>query len=215
MVNWYYNFITHRNLHVEINGTSASKTVCIGFPQGGVCSAKFWIIAFNEAIEIINSYGAFGNGFADDCVTMMTGTNLKYMMNKLQKVVTKLETWGQSAGLKFNSSKTEVVIFTKKRVRPEQMPPKLKVSGQAVEFSTTAKYLGVTLDHNLTWSTHLNNQITKGKRYLFMLKKAVVKNWGPKPKFIKWMIVAIFMKRFTYGILVWGHILRYPTKKLQ
>ena len=27
------------------------------------------------------------------------------------------------------------------------------------------------------------------------------------------MIDAIFMKRFTYGILVWGHILRYPTKK--
>ena len=73
-----------------------------------------------------------------------------YMMNKLQKVVTKLETWGQTAGLKFNSSKTEVVIFTKKRLRPEQMPPKLKVSGQQVEFSTTAKYLGVTLDHNLT-----------------------------------------------------------------
>ena len=39
MVNWYYNFITHRNLHVEINGTTASKTVSIGFPQGGVCSA--------------------------------------------------------------------------------------------------------------------------------------------------------------------------------
>ena len=95
------------------------------------------------------------------------------------------------------------------------MPPKLKVSGQPVEFSTTAKYLGVTLDHNLTWSTHLNNQKTKGKRYLFMLKKAVIKKWGPKPKFIKWMIDAIFMKRFTYGILVWGHILRYPTRNLQ
>ena len=27
------------------------------------------------------------------------------------------------------------------------------------------------------------------------------------------MIDAIFMKRFTNGILVWGHILRYPTKK--
>ena len=45
------------------------------------------------------------------------------------------------------------------------------------------------------------------------MKKAVVRNWGPRPKFIKWMIDAIFIKRFTYGILVWGHILRYPTKK--
>ena len=31
--------------------------------------------------------------------------------------------------------------------------------------------------------------------------------------FIKWMIEAIFIKRCTYVILVWGHILRYPTKK--
>ena len=134
MVNWYFKFITHRNLHVEVNGNRLTKTVCICFPQGGVCSAKFWIIAFNEAIEIINSHGAFGNGFADDCVTMLTGTNLKYMMNKLQKVVNKLEAWGQTAGLKFNSSKTEVVIFTKKRLKPEQMPPKLKVSGQPVRL---------------------------------------------------------------------------------
>ena len=59
----------------------------LGFPQGGVCSAKFWIIAINKAIEIINSYGAFGNGFADDCVTMISGKNLKAMMNNLQKVV--------------------------------------------------------------------------------------------------------------------------------
>ena len=93
------------------------------------------------------------------------------------------------------------------------MPQKLQVSGQPEEFSTTAKYLGVTLDQSLTWSTYLKNQITKGKRYLFTLKKAVFRNWGPKPKFIKWMIDAIFMKRFTYGILIWGHILRYPTKK--
>ena len=53
---------------------------------------------------------------------MITGKNLKAMMNNLQKVVNKLETWGHNAGLKFNSSKTEVVIFTKKRLKPEQTP---------------------------------------------------------------------------------------------
>ena len=52
MVNWYFKFITHRNLHVEINGNLVTKTVCIGFPQGGVCSAKFWIIAFLSLIHI-------------------------------------------------------------------------------------------------------------------------------------------------------------------
>ena len=52
LVNWYYNYIKHRNLHIEIKGCSKTLSTDTGFPQGGVCSAKFWIIAFNEAIEI-------------------------------------------------------------------------------------------------------------------------------------------------------------------
>ena len=67
MVNWYYNYITHRNINVEIQGIKVSLTTKLGFPQGGVCSAKFWIIAFNDAINIINTHGAMGHGFADDC----------------------------------------------------------------------------------------------------------------------------------------------------
>ena len=34
------------------------------------------------------------------------------------------------------------------------------------------------------------------KIYQFTLKKVVVKNWGPKPKFLKWMIEAIFLAGF-------------------
>ena len=53
MVNWYYEYITHRNIITTINDTTVKQTKGMGFPQGGVCSAKFWTIAFNEAINII------------------------------------------------------------------------------------------------------------------------------------------------------------------
>ena len=52
MVIWYHSCITHRNLHVEINGEKLVLTTSIGFPQGGVCSAKFWVIAYDEAVYI-------------------------------------------------------------------------------------------------------------------------------------------------------------------
>ena len=76
---------------MEINGETVKLSTEMGFPQGGVCSAKFWIIAFNDAIDIINTHGAVGNGFADDCVTMVCGTNLHQMMSRIQKVVNELE----------------------------------------------------------------------------------------------------------------------------
>ena len=75
ITNWYFNYLTHRNITTSYNGDKASGTIGIGFPQGGVCSAKFWIILFNRAIEIINQYGIMGTGFADDCSLLLHRKN--------------------------------------------------------------------------------------------------------------------------------------------
>ena len=44
------------NAYLQFNESCITQTITTttGFPQGGVCSAKFWIIAFDEVIEIIN-----------------------------------------------------------------------------------------------------------------------------------------------------------------
>ena len=213
VVNWYYNYITHRNLHINIKGVKKIISAGTGFPQGGVCSAKFWIIVFNEAIEIINTLGIYGNGFADDCVALVGGTNLHHMMSRMQKVVTKLEIWGKKYGLTFNPAKTVVVVFTHKYKYERDLPNKLRVGNQPIDFSREAKYLGVTLDNKLMWNTQFENLINKNKRYTFMLKNSISKKWGPRPKYIKWIIMAVSRPRITYGAIAWGHILRYETKQ--
>ena len=38
MEEWYYDYLCHRNLYTEHDGESASATIRIGFPQGGVCT---------------------------------------------------------------------------------------------------------------------------------------------------------------------------------
>ena len=213
MVLWYHSCITHRNLHIEINGEKITLTTSVGFPQGGVCSAKFWVIAYDEAVYILNEHGIFGQVFADDSVGLKGGKNLHHSMSRLQKSVTKLEEWGTDRGLKFNASKTVVVIFTKSRLKSSQLPNKLKVGGIDVDFSDTAKYLGVTLDSKLNWGIHFNNQLTKCKQYLFTLKKSVCKAWGPKPVFIRWVYIAIVRPKLCYGSIAWGHTTRLDTRK--
>ena len=54
LVEWYYKYITERHLTLESDEYEIKTCVDTGFPQGGVCSAKFWIIAFDPAIQIIN-----------------------------------------------------------------------------------------------------------------------------------------------------------------
>ena len=74
----------------ELQGTEKIISNSVGFPQGGVASAKLWILAFDGAIEIINSGGVYGIGFADDCCAVVGGNNLGFMVHKLQKCVNKL-----------------------------------------------------------------------------------------------------------------------------
>ena len=44
-----------------------------------------------------------------------------------------------------------------------------------------------------------------------MLRKAISKKWGPKPKFLKWAYNAIVLPRLTYGCLAWGNAINTST----
>ena len=113
ITDWYYNYITHRNVIMQYNDDTAKGTINKVFPQGGVCSAKFWIKAFDKALEIINQYGIMGTDFADDCSLLLHRSNLQHAVDIIQRVINELVIWGDGAGLKFNPQKTVAIVFTR------------------------------------------------------------------------------------------------------
>ena len=158
MVNWYYNYLTHRNLKTTVGGYSGEVTINIGFPQGGVCSAKFWIIAFNNAEEIINQWGVVGQGFADDLSMIHGGKDLNHITNKLQILLNQLQKWGSTCGLKFSPEKTVAVLFNgagRHITRP------MKIDNSKINYVKEVKYLGLTLDNKLSWKPHITKTLEK------------------------------------------------------
>ena len=153
-------------------------------------------------MEIINRYGINGNGFADDCGAVLGGTHLSHILKNLQKMTDELTQWGNGCGLKFNESKTVVVHFTR---RKKKNPFELKVNGTPVPFSDTVKYLGVTLDSKLHWTSHIQEKIVKCKRLLMTLVSATRSNIGPKPNMMKWAYTGIVRPTLSYAALVWAH----------
>ena len=59
------------------------------------------------------------------------------------------------------------------------------VNDQRVSFTHTTKYLGVTLDNKLKWTSHWNNITDSARQYIFMITPYITKRWGPNPKYIK------------------------------
>ena len=75
MVDRYYELITHRNLETTYENFILEVTRNMGFPQGGVCNAKFWI---DEAAKMLNTNGVSGEIFADDRNDIIRGKDIEY-----------------------------------------------------------------------------------------------------------------------------------------
>ena len=137
LVKWYYSYLSSRHLKIELHGDTVQLQTSTGFPQGGVCSARFWLIAFNNAIKIINTKFIEGNGYADDCSALIGGTNHLHIVLKMQKMLDKLVEWGHSCGLKFNPQKTVAIMFTRKT---RSFQHHLHMEGVQIPYSSSVVY---------------------------------------------------------------------------
>ena len=93
-----------------------------------------------------------GNGFGDDVNLICTGDNLLEMSVYMQEALDKQSEWGVKHGLKFNTDKTKVMIFTRRRNFDR---PILTLDGKILEYVDSYKYLGVILDSKLNWKQHI------------------------------------------------------------
>ena len=202
MVEWYYSYLGRRYLEVELHGERVQLTTGTGFPQGGVCSAKFWLIAFDEAINIINSNGITGNGYADDCSALVGGDHPHNMIEKMQTMLERLVNWGLTCGLRFNAQKTVAIMFTR---ATRDFHREVRMNGQFLPYQQEVVYLGVRLDRELKWRPHLTHKITASKRLLMKMANITNAYWGPRPKLMKWAYTGIVRPALSYAALAWGH----------
>ena len=92
------------------------------------------------------------------------------------------------------------ITFTHKQ-KWEENP--LLLNQTPLDWHPQVKYLGVILDHRLKWIANLKEKTTKAIRLLFRYKQIVGKEFGPQPKYMRWMYTGIVRPALTYGAVVW------------
>ena len=211
LVEWYYNYLARRILQIDLHGDTLSYVCGQGFPQGGVASAKFWIIAFNPAIEIINNHMVEGQGYADDLAAVYGGRKPEVLIARMQEVLDELVEWGESCNLSFNPDKTVAVGFT--RARKYTFDQVLTIHGRPVQFVDEVRYLGLFLDKRLNWTAHLDHKLKLNKKFLHKMSKIARTTWGPKPHLMRWTWTCVVRPNFIYGSIIWQHSVKSSGKQ--
>ncbi len=162
---WIRDFLTDRKQTVVLNGASSCETkVRSGVPQGSVLGPCLFLFYINDLPEGLRSEVRL---FADDTVVYIS-VSLVQDAETLQRDLAKLEEWEKKWGMQFHPGKCQVIIFTRKRkpIRHTYM-----LHGQALENVKEAKYLGVTFQEDMKFTTHIDNISASANRSLGFIKR--------------------------------------------
>jgi hypothetical protein len=167
------------------------RNLKIGTPQGGVLSSLAWNVCFDSLLKILDTGQATSVGYAADAMVMVTGSDPGTLINIMQPYLTKALAWGEANGLKFSSSKTVAVMFTRRNKWESNR--KLIMDGSEITFSKQVKYLGLTLTSDLSWTSHIVSKIRACKGKLMQIRSAVGIRWGPRPDLMAWAYKGIIL----------------------
>ena len=167
---WFVSYLANRKQRVVYDGVlSAVEPITCGVPQGSALGPLLFLIYINSLPECIK-YGEI-NMFADDTALFFTGKDSIEIERNLNADLKLISQWLENNGLVINPTKTEfMIIGTHQKLRRFQ-PLELYLNNHIITKVETSKYLGVTLDSNLTWTPHVDKLYSKASSRIGVLRR--------------------------------------------
>lgn len=167
IIRWIQAYLKDRRQYVEINkSTSSVLSVHSGVPQGSVLGPLLFLIYVNDLVTAVPDNVSV-KLFADDCVVFKQISS-DHDHRCVQKSISAIEKWCLEWGMELNIEKTVVLRITRKK-SPNVLPYFLH--GKVISEVEKYKYLGITLDNKLKWSSHIANICTAALRKLWVLRR--------------------------------------------
>jgi len=130
---------------------SKKQVIQMGVPQGSILGPLLFILYIND-ISKTTDLGTFYL-FADDTAICIPGRNVEELQTKMNELVIKISEWFQVNRLTLNAAKTNYQIYSRS-VTPDL---DITLNDTQITRKTCIKYLGVHVDENLKWSSHISS----------------------------------------------------------
>ena len=198
---WFNNYLSERSHYVEI-GQCDSKTVpiSIGVPQGSILGPLLFSIYIND-IQNCSEYFKCVK-YADDTSLLNPSFNIdNYDLTTVNDELNKVYIWLCINRLSLNIKKTKYMIFHNKN-KPIDHSPIININNISVDRVTDFNFLGITLDEQLNWRSHINKISAKISKSIGILYK--LKHFLPLCV-LKMLYHSLILPHLSYGILLWGY----------
>ena len=113
----------------------------------------------------------------------------------------KVYDWLCANKLSVNVKKTKFMVFHSTKKCIENKIPNLTLNNSQLQKVSEFNFLGITLNENMKWQSHINRISNKMSRYIGIINK--LKHFLPQ-FILKTLYDTMILSQLNYGILNWG-----------
>lgn len=181
------SYLAGRFQYVSYGGQDSHRLpINHGVPQGSVLGPLLFLIFINDLPRSIPR-DANMILFADDTAITVSSNDVDTLHDRMKDSHVAISNWFGNNRLSLNESKTQVLVFSLRRIQADLVP---------------VKYLGVHLDSGLTWEVHVSHLMKKLNSAIFAIRS--LRGLVPLDVLMT-TYYGCFFSHATYMLLCWGH----------
>jgi hypothetical protein len=175
---WFTSYLDDRYQVVAMdNHTSSPCKLSVGVPQGSILGPTMFLIYINDLCCSLKHCKPIL--YADDTNLFYKNKNLILELPKINEDLQILKNWCDINKLTLNLEKTQYILI-KNRQNPFHLPQgMIKLDNTALKETNSIKFLGITIDQNLSFKIHIENLIVRIRPYIGLLYRCA--SFLPKP----------------------------------
>lgn len=151
------NYLSNRTQRCKANNTlSNSKTITCGVPQSSTIGPLLFIVYINDVVNYIQETET--SLYADDTAFFTKLKSIPIANQTMSNACNQFQQWCNMNKLTLNLAKCKVIIIsnsTGKKLKEIKHDIKVKIGNYQLELVNEFKYLGITIDENLRFNSHI------------------------------------------------------------
>jgi hypothetical protein len=171
---WFKSYLTNRKMYVDLNNNHSDLVpVTRGVPQGSIFGPLLFNIYYNAVVLRFNSQDV--TLFADDTAIVSAANDAATLIQRLQQALIDIDEHLTSLKMELNTKKTFFLI-----IRSHDASLRLSLNNNCISQCDAFKYLGIYIDNDLSWKTHVTKLICKVHKMLYILHRCSGKSNNDK-----------------------------------
>ncbi len=179
------------------NARSTFHKIETGIHQGTVLGPILFSLYINDFPDICQDIVL--QMYADDTVVYASGNTSTSVADKLNANLDKISSWLSSSCLTLNTQKKTLFAFPLKKLPLTQLL-NVQINGELIEQVSEVKYLGINIDYQLNFKSHIKIicKTIKANLGCFMIRNCLSLDCA----FI--CINSMILSHISYGLTTWS-----------